>query len=515
MLYGSYCYSNKMHTVLIALLVISIIELLIAMPIMFPFRKFLASVVIVCLPFISGVLALLNPNFWMLLVLFFAIYRIINLLRVIENRIQIQYLSRVFRNTSLSLILFQSAALSLFWLSSQLNLSFTSWLYVLAYLQLVAAAVVVSSTIRHLRTTKGKTLNNNYSENELPTLTIAIPARNETSNLNDCLQSILGCRYPKLEILVLDDCSQDKRTPEIIKNFAQQGIRFLAGKVPPDKWLAKNFAYQQLLNESSGDLIVFCGVDTRFEPNSLKALVETLLQNRKSMISLMPTNQSPTRRKLWSLMVQPSRYAWELALPRRLFNRPPVLSTCWIITKELLVRSGGFEAIANSISPESYFARRAIISADGYSFLQSYPLVGISSVKSLPDQRETSIRTRYPQLHRRPEMTAIVSLAEFLTLIAPFLIVAYAVVSSRWLLLIPSSISGLAQLVIYGKIISLTYRQTSAMGYLILPFAAIYDLALLNYSMWCYEFKQVIWKDRNVCIPVMNTVDKAALTTSN
>lgn len=497
-----------MHTVLIALLVVSIVELLIPLPIMSPLRKYIASFVIVSLPSISGVLVLINPNFWTVLILFFTAYRIVNLLRIIESRIRLQYLSRVSRNTSLSLILYQLSTLGLFWLSARLDLSFTAWLYIVTYLQILAAMIVFSSTLRHLRTTKGETIKNDYSDSELPTLTIAIPARNETDNLNECLQSLLSCTYPKLEILVLDDCSQDKRTPEIIKGFAQRGVRFLAGKVPPAKWLAKNYAYQQLLDESSGDLIIFCGVVTRFEPNSLRVLVETLLQNNKTMISLIPINKLPLGQKLLSLMVQPSRYAWELALPRRLFNRPPVLSTCWIITKELMVRSGGFGAVANSVSPESYFARQSINTADGYSFMQSYPMFGISSVKNIIDQRDTAIRTRYPQLHRRPEMIAIVSLAEFMTLIAPFLMAIYAERTGLWLLFIPCLISSLIQLFIYGRMVSLTYRSTLVIGYLILPLAAIYDLALLNYSMWCYEFKEVIWKDRNVCIPVMNVVDE-------
>lgn len=504
-----------MHTVLIAFLLISIVELLISLPIMSPLRKSVASIVIVSLPFISGMLVLLRPNFWTILILFFSAYRIVNLLRIIESRIQIQYLSRVSRNTSLSLILFQLANLSLFWLSVQLDISFTTWLYVIAYLQILAAAVVFSSTLRHLRTTKGITIRNDYSDSELPTLTIAIPARNETDNLSECLQSLLSCYYPKLEILVLDDCSQDKRTPEIIRDFAQKGVRFLAGKVPPTKWLAKNYAYQQLLDESSGDLMIFCGVDTRFEPSSLRVLVETLLQNNKTMISLIPINKSPIKQKLLSLMVQPSRYAWELSLPRRLFNRPPVLSSCWIITKKLLISSGGFEAVANSISPESYFARQSITTSDGYSFMQSYPLVGISSVKSLIDQRDTAVRTRYPQLHRRPEMTAIASLAEFMTLVAPFLMAIYAEQTGLWLLFALCLMSSLIQLLVYGRMVRLTYRSTLISGYFILPLAVIYDLALLNYSMWCYEFREVIWKDRNVCIPVMNVVDRRPPTTVN
>ena len=47
--------------------------------------------------------------------------------------------------------------------------------------------------------------------------------------------------YPKLEIIVLDDCSQD-RTAEIIRNFAHDGVRFIQSEDNKDNWLDKNKA---------------------------------------------------------------------------------------------------------------------------------------------------------------------------------------------------------------------------------------------------------------------------------
>jgi len=70
--------------------------------------------------------------------------------------------------------------------------------------------------------------------------------------------------YPKLEIIVLDDCSQNKHTPEIIRSFAHDGVRFIQGEHPKPTWLAKNQAYDRLAQESSGEFILFCGVDVRF-----------------------------------------------------------------------------------------------------------------------------------------------------------------------------------------------------------------------------------------------------------
>ena len=56
---------------------------------------------------------------------------------------------------------------------------------------------------------------------------------------------------------------------------------------------SQNFAYQQLVEASSGDLLVFCGVDLTMAPGALRELVTTLLEKKKTMLSVLPHNQPP------------------------------------------------------------------------------------------------------------------------------------------------------------------------------------------------------------------------------
>ncbi len=489
-----------------ALGVITLLELLLWLPVVWRWRVGFAWLLITSLPIASVALIITNHAFWTFLLLFFSAYRVINLFRLIEARTQADRLFHTARQASLWLICMQLVVFAAELLTYHFQLRTTSWLYLVAVAQVLAAGVVAASARRQLRKTQPPAVLNRYADRDLPTLTVAIPARNETADLEECLRSLISCNYPKLEILVLDDCSQERRTPEIIRGFAHDGVRFIAGEVPPEHWLAKNYAYEQLRVASSGDVLLFCGVDVRFSPESLRNLVEIMLQKKKSMLSLIPANRLPDSRwGLESLLVQPSRYAWELALPRRWFNRPPVLSTCWLITRQALMASGGFQAVTHSSSPESYFARQTAKRDDGYSFMQSDAGIGLQCLKSLDEQRSTAIRMRYPQLHRRPELTALVTLAEFSILIAPFITLFGSFITGNWLLGVLSALACFPQLYTYASIVNLTYRQPVSRGYVLLPFAVLYDIALLNLSMWRYEFSEVIWKDRNICVPVMHT----------
>ena len=489
-----------------AFFVICGLELLLWLPTAWHLRKFAAWSLIAANSVILVALLVVQLKLWAALVAVIGIYRLINLYRILRDRTQPDYLYHSSKRTALWLIGSQIIVMSIAWITSYVNANQLALFYLLTAGQVGCGMVLLASTLRHIRTTEPPVLTKVHADKDLPSLTVAIPARNETIELEACLKSLIASSYPKLEILVLDDCSQNKHTPEIMRSFAHDGVRFIAGQEPPDKWLAKNYGYHQLAEASSGELLLFCGVDVRFEPRSLNTLVETLLHKQKSMISLLPSNPTPASWGLTRLITQPNRYAWELALPRRLFRRPPVLSTCWLVTRQALQASGGFAAVSRQTVPESYFARQIANTSDGYSFLQSSTIMGVSSHKSAEEQQATAIRTRYPQLHRRLEMTLLVSLAEFTALVWPLIIFAASLLAQEWALAALAGLAWLLQSLAYSQIVNLTYRQFLLSGTWLVSLAALHDIWLLNYSMWQYEFSEVIWKGRNICIPVMRVI---------
>src|SRR5690606_8106890 len=78
---------------------------------------------------------------------------------------------------------------------------------------------------------------------DMPSVSVCIPARNEAHAMTDCLEHVLRSNYPKIEVIVLDDLSGDK-TSSLIKAFAHDGVRFVEGEPLPDGWLGKNHALE-------------------------------------------------------------------------------------------------------------------------------------------------------------------------------------------------------------------------------------------------------------------------------
>ncbi|HWT55476.1 MAG TPA: glycosyltransferase family 2 protein [Candidatus Microsaccharimonas sp.] len=488
---------------------LSIIELCIIAPGIWHVRRPVAAGTAIGLALVSGGIVGIRFSLATCVFALISLYRVIGLLRLVQNRTEKHYLRRAVGRTTRTLLTVQLMLLGLLWLSDRLQPKpDISWL-VLSALQALVALVLLVSTQRQLRKTLPLAVNEHFSDEHLPSLSVCIPARNETESLEECLRTLTGSNYPKLEILVLDDCSQGPRTSDIIRAFAHDGVRFIQGTPPPDGWLAKNWGYQQLYEASSGALVLFCGVDIRFEPQALRTLVTTLLAKDKRMACVIPRNIRPTsiREKL-ALLIQPARYAWELCPPRQLFNRPPVLSSCWVAERSLLAKNGSFAAVRGTITPEAHFARKAIALRDGYTFVQSAGELAVTSLKSRADQWDTAVRTRYPQLRKRPEMVLAVCVLELLVLVGPIPMLAVAIINGLW---IQTMLAGLAAgmgCVVYAEVVGVAYRSHKLLDPLLLPFAVLINVYIRHESMWRYEFGEVTWKGRNVCMPVMRVIPR-------
>ncbi len=467
-------------------------------------RKVIAPAYIMLAAFTSAGVVMWRPDVFSVVIGLMGLYRAGNGIRIMEGRMHEGYLRRSVRRTSLLLIALQVALGGLWYGWWRSDISSTALWLGAAGVQLCVAAVLLVTTARRLRRTTWPAAATHFTDGQLPTLTVAIPARNETDDLQLCLETIVASDYPKLEVLVLDDCSQTRRTPEIIRGFAHAGVRFIKGDAPRETWLPKNQAYQRLAAEASGDYVLFCGVDVRFEAGTLRAIVSTVLDRQNAMMSIMPERAATARGRF--ALAQAMRYCWELVPPRRLFNRPPVLSSCWIIKAEALRQAGGFEAVSRSIVPEAYFARRTT-SGDAYSFMRAGPGLGLSSIKSATEQRATAIRTRYPQLHRRPENVLALSVAEAGLGLLPFALA----ISGHWLGVAWPAVGCAAAaavllVITFGLVAAQTHIAAAILAPLAVPAMLLYDVALLHYSMWQYEFSAVDWKGRNVCVPAMHVI---------
>jgi len=440
----------------------------------------------------SLLLVIYLQNLLSMIVLFFSIYRIINILRLFYKQHDFLAIASRCKRASFKLWMYQLGAVAIIGGFNNLitNLSFK--LYIVAIILLMASLIIVLSILKHQQNIKKITSDPILPLVDCPTLTVAIPARNETDALNNCLMSLLACDYPKLEILVLDDRSTNAKTGDIIKSFAQSGVIFLAGRKVSKGWLPKNWAYQQLIEAANGELILFCGADTLFDRQSIKLLVSAMINRNKQMVSIIPNNHMP--KSYINRLYQPIRYAWEVSFPRRLIHRPPVLSTCWLTRASFIHQYGGFNAIKKNVVCETYFAKAATKN-DSYSFFQ---FNGVVSDKPVADLLETALRLRYPQLKKALDKLALLSLVELCLIIGPIYLFIDSIFRFDIGILIISSLAIILFTTAVAQVIALTYRRKVYDALYYWPLFILLDFIIIHWSMFKYDFSYVLWKGRRI-----------------
>lgn len=363
---------------------------------------------------------------------------------------------------------------------------------IILYVVLFGVLVVVSWRLRqvyHLFHVDAKRTSSQSAA--LPSVTVCIPARNEVHAMNDCLQSVLASTYEKLEVIVLDDASGDD-TSALIKAFASEGIRFVEGKPLPTKWLGKNHALQELLNEASGTYVLFMDVDTRLKPDSIKKIVSYAMKENAAMVSVLPRRDDGRRT---SVLFSTMRYFWEVLFHRK--EAPATASNLWMIDRKTLVNTwDGFSLFKNAIQPESKIS--AALMMDGkYRFLLGTEELGVTYEKKWRSQLDTSVRLLFPLLGARIPNSIIAAL-DLLIIGSPLLIILGGFVFGWGTHQLIAGVFTMLYALVYGSYLQQTRRQGWILGALLVPVIAIQEAILVIASTIQYHRHRVTWKGRQV-----------------
>lgn len=152
---------------------------------------------------------------------------------------------------------------------------------------------------------------------EEPLVSVLVPARNEEHSLPRLLQSLLQHDYPHLQVVVLNDHSEDE-TNEVVQQFmaADERMTLILGEPLPEGWLGKNWACHQLAQQARGEYLLFLDADVVVADGLVTAAVAEMQQKRLSLLSLFPRQETRT----WGewLVVPLMHYLLLSLLPLRL-----------------------------------------------------------------------------------------------------------------------------------------------------------------------------------------------------
>src|SRR3982750_998794 len=122
----------------------------------------------------------------------------------------------------------------------------------------------------------------------IPQISVLIPARNEERSIRAAIESVLSSRDVELELIVLDDHSEDQ-TGEIVRGMAHDlRLRLEFAPELPSGWCGKQFACLTLARLASHDILVFLDADVRLDPRGLSRMVAFLENSNAVLVSGFP-----------------------------------------------------------------------------------------------------------------------------------------------------------------------------------------------------------------------------------
>lgn len=122
-----------------------------------------------------------------------------------------------------------------------------------------------------------------------PLVSIVVPARNEARGIREAVSSFCEQDYPRLEVIVVDDCSTDA-TPGILKELraTHSRLKVLKGKNPPQGWLGKPNALETGRKAAKGDWLLFADADVVYAPDLVSRSLAYVLKEKAAMLCLWP-----------------------------------------------------------------------------------------------------------------------------------------------------------------------------------------------------------------------------------
>ena len=172
-----------------------------------------------------------------------------------------------------------------------------------------------------------------------PRVTTIMPARNEATDIAASLESRLTDGYPDLEIVVVDDRSEDA-TPQIVAGFSAKDARVRCVRVDelPEGWLGKVHALHRGVEAASGEWLLFSDADIEVAPGMLGRAIAHCESNGFDLLALIPEFRSRSGMVdlLWAIFVRVMAMA---ASPNSVRNP----------RSKVAVGSGGFTLVRRSM----------------------------------------------------------------------------------------------------------------------------------------------------------------------
>lgn len=140
-------------------------------------------------------------------------------------------------------------------------------------------------------------------------VSILIPCYNCEAYLSACLESVVNQTYPNIEIICVDDCSEDS-TRQILSDFVSDRLFRV---VLHEENLGVSVTRNELLTLASGQFILFIDSDDWIEPDMVERMMESV-DDSVDIVSCSHDDRSAEGHLLGTVRLEPGMWAGDQQL---------------------------------------------------------------------------------------------------------------------------------------------------------------------------------------------------------
>jgi len=197
-------------------------------------------------------------------------------------------------------------------------------------------------------------------------ISVVVPLRNEANNVGDLVASLRDQEnLTQVEFLLLDDNSEDDTLALLQQHVSDlSNFHILSGTTLPQGWIGKTWALQQLLERSTGEIIISIDADVRLTSDAISKSVTLLKNAQLDFLSPYPKQLASS----WSeKLIQPLlQWSWMSTVILRVAEKSSLASTVvangqfFVVRKAALDQVSGYDSVRNKVLDDVELARTLV-----------------------------------------------------------------------------------------------------------------------------------------------------------
>ena len=339
-------------------------------------------------------------------------------------------------------------------------------------------------------------------EENLPFVSVLVPARNEEQSIGVCVQSLVEQRYPDYEVIVLNDHSEDN-TEDVLDALQKQfdTLRVVEGKSLPKGWYGKHWACWQLAKLARGSWILFTDADTTHDPTMLRSCVSLAQAEKLDLLTAFVYQKMQT----WGELITVPFPVWSIfaLLPvgiTRRFRLPAfsaVNGQFMFFKKDSYISIGGHRTVRNHAVDDISLGRLIVKKGYNWAMHDATKLVSCRMYRSLTQAVEGFTRNYFALFDYRVVVSGFIWFWMIFVYGFPLLLIIQGVCSildAPWSWLVVTTVA--LQLIVWA-LPTLRFRMPMVVV-LLYPVIVLLASGIGLTSMVCTMSGKAMWKGRTL-----------------